>query len=126
MPRFTFGGNSTYQVGDLKVTSPTPGVFPSDFAAVPGNSTDLNYPLQKRPVVTHYFTGVDVPILGTDSIRARLGPDYPDPPRSGTDSHGPPNALATRRAELLKAAARISLSHTDARAAAGQSFLVRP
>ena len=79
MSTFPFGGNTTYQVGDLKVTSPTPGIFPTDFAAVPGNSTDLNYPLQKRPVVTHYFTGVDVPILDTGSIRARLGADYPDP-----------------------------------------------
>jgi hypothetical protein len=33
MSTFPFGGNSTYQVGSMKVTSPTPGVFPSDFAA---------------------------------------------------------------------------------------------
>jgi hypothetical protein len=125
MSTFPFSGNSTYQVGDLKVTSPTPGVFPTDFAAVPGKSTDLDYPLQKRPVVTHYFTGVDVPILDTASIRARLGPDYPDTHQEGADSHGLPNALSTRRAELLKAAARLSLSQTDATAAAGQSFLVR-
>jgi len=73
MSSFPFSGNSTYQVGDMKVSSPTPGVFPTDYAAVPGVSTDLDYPLQKRPVVTHYFTGVDVPILDTDSLRARLG-----------------------------------------------------
>ena len=71
MSRFPYGGDSTYQVGDLAVTSPTPGIFAADFAAVPGISTDLNYPLQKRPVSNHYFTGVDVPILGTEELRAR-------------------------------------------------------
>ena len=125
MSSFPFSGNSTYQIGDLKVTSPTPGVFPTDYAAVPGVSTDLDYPLQKRPVVTHYFTGVDVPILDTGSLRARLGSSYPDPHQDGVDSHGLPNALASRRAELLKAAVRISLSHTDTTATAGQPFLVR-
>ncbi len=125
MSTFPFGGNSTYQVGSLSVTSPTPGIFPSDYAAVPGQSTDLNYPLQKRPVVTHYFTGVDVPILDTSSLRSRLGSGYPDPQQPGADSHGLPNALASRRAELMKAAVRISLSSTDPSAAAGQSFMVR-
>jgi len=109
----------------MKVTSPTPSIFPTDFAAVPGISTDLDYPLQKRPVVTHYFTGVDVPILDTDTLRARLGSNYPDPHQDGVDSHGLPNALASRRAELLKAAARISLAKTDSAVAAGQSFMVR-
>src|SRR5260370_7494034 len=125
MSTFPLGGNSTYQVGDLKVTSPTPGVFPSDFAAVPGISTDLSYPLQKRPVVTHYFTGVDVPILETDNLRARLGATYPDPHQDGIDAHGLPNALATRREELLKAATRINLAKTDRTVSAGDSFLVR-
>jgi hypothetical protein len=125
MSTFPFGGNSTYQVGNMKVTSPTPGVFPSDYAAVPGVSTDLDYPLQKRPVVTHYFTGVDVPILDTENLRARLGPTYPDPHREGTDAHGLPNGLAARREELLKAATRINLLKTDKTVEAGGSLLVR-
>jgi hypothetical protein len=76
-------------------------------------------------VVTHYFTGVDVPILDTDTLRARLGSNYPDAHQDGVDSHGLPNALASRRAELLKAAARISLAKTDGVVTAGQSFMIR-
>src|SRR5580692_6820162 len=49
MSTFPFGGNSTYQVGNLTITSPTPGNFYQDYAAVPGISTDDNYPLQTRP-----------------------------------------------------------------------------
>jgi hypothetical protein len=68
---------------------------------------------------------VDVPILDTGSLQARLGSNYPDPHQAGADSHGLPNALATRRAELLKAAVRISLSHSDTTATAGQPLMIR-
>src|ERR1700730_565304 len=33
MSLFPFGGNSTYQAGSMKVTSPTPGVFAQNYAA---------------------------------------------------------------------------------------------
>ena len=125
MSTFPFGGDSSYQVGDLKITSPTPGVFSTDYAAVPAGSTDLDYPLQKRPVVTHYFTGVDVPIVDTATLQARLGGNHPDVNQPGVDAHGLPKALATRRAELLKAATRISLDQTDSTARLGEVFTIR-
>lgn len=125
MSLFPFTGNSTYQVGDMKVTTPTPGVFPTNYAAVPGVSTDQNYPLPVRQVVTHYFSGVDVPLASTDYLSARLGPGYPDPYASGTDQYGIPNALNARRTALLNAAARISLAQTDATATLGNEFDVR-
>jgi hypothetical protein len=125
MSTFPFSGNSTYQVADMKVTSPTPGIFPQDYAAVPGVSTDQDYPLMKRQVVTHYFTGVDVPMVGDDEIRARLGPDHPDTYGAGADTHGIPTALATRRQGLLNAAVRINLDKTDQTARLGDSFNVR-
>lgn len=125
MSLYPYGGESTYQVGDLTITSPTPGVFPLNFAAEPGISTDLNYPLQKRPVSTHYLSGVDVPILGVDELRARLGPDYPDVNETGVDEYGIPNSLAKRREALLKAAVRLSLDKTDRTAKIGEAFNVR-
>ena len=125
MSAFPFGGESTYQVGDMKVTSPTPGVFPQDYAAVPGVSTDADYPLMQRQVVTHYFTGVDVPMLGVDTLRSRLGDTYPDPYTTGVDSHGIPTSLAARREALLKAAVRINLDKTDQTARLGDTFNVR-
>jgi len=125
MSTFPFGGDSTYQVGDMNVTSPTPGVFPRDYAAVPGVSTDEGYPLMLRPVVTHYFTGVDVPMLGVDALRSRLGDTYPDPYGTGADSHGIPTSLAARREALLKAAVRINLDKTDQTARLGDTFNVR-
>jgi hypothetical protein len=125
MSLFPYAGTTTYEVGDMTVTSPTPGVFATDYAAVPGVSTDQNAPLQKRQVVEHYFTGVDVPLMTTDELSARLGAGYPDPYASGTDSHGVPLGLATRRQDLLKAAVRISLNKTDTSAQLGQEFTVR-
>jgi hypothetical protein len=125
MSLFPYAGSSTYQVGDMTVTSPTPGQFATDFAAVPGMSTDQNAPLPMRKVVEHYFTGVDVPILSPNELSARLGSDYPDPYMTGVDTHGVPNGLATRRGDLMKAAARISLSHSDTTAQLGQPFTVR-
>jgi hypothetical protein len=125
MSRYPFAGDTNYQVGDLKITSPTPGIFFSDYAAVPGVSTQYNYPLQKRQVVSHYFTGIDVPLLSTEELRARLGNDYPDIHEAGDDEHGIPKALETRREDLLKASVRISLDKTDPTAQVGQPFMVR-
>src|SRR5579862_5841297 len=98
----------------MTVTTPTPGSmtgtnFSLDFAAVPGISTQFNFPLPKRPVVNHYFTGVDVPLLRTAELQSRLGANYPDPYVAGTDTHGQPFALASRREALLDAAVRINL-----------------
>jgi len=75
-------------VGSLNVTSATPAVFAQNYAAVPGISTDGNYPLPKRAVVDHHFTGTDVPILSAAELKARLGPDYPDPYETGVDEYG--------------------------------------
>jgi hypothetical protein len=125
MSLFPYAGNSTYMVGNQTVTSPTPAIFPTNFAAVPGVATEFNFPLPKRQVVTHYLTGVDVPLLTGDELKVRLGSDYPDPYEPGTDEYGIPKALAQRRADLLKAAVRISLDKTDATVKAGGSFNVR-
>jgi hypothetical protein len=125
MSMFPFTANSTYQVGDMTITSPTPAIYAQDYAAVPGVSTEGNYPLQKRQVVNHYFTGVDVPLLTLDELRSRLGSDYPDVFQPGADSHGVPLSLETRRTALLKAAVRIGLDKTDPSAQIGQPFNVR-
>jgi hypothetical protein len=125
MSLFPFAGNSSYQVGDMNINSPTPGVFAQNYAAVPGVSTDDGYPLMKRDVVSHYFTGVDVPILYPDELQARLGSDYPDPYAPGKDEYGIPKSLAARREELLRAAVRISLDKTDRTAKLGEEFSVR-
>ncbi len=125
MSTFPFGGNSNYQVGSMSVTSPTPGVFSHEYAAAPGISTDQDYPLMKRDVVTHYLTGVDVPLLYPEELRARLGADYPDPYEPGTDDAGIPKALAARREALLKAAVRINLDKSDRDITPGQPFTIR-
>jgi hypothetical protein len=109
----------------MTITSPTPAVFATDYAAVPGVATDQNAPLQQRKVVEHYFTGVDVPLMTPAELSTRLGPNYPDPYAAGTDTHGVPDGLATRRVDLMKAAARISLSKSDTTAQIGQKFKVR-
>ena len=125
MSTFPYSPDSTYQVGDLKITSPTPGVFAENFAAVPGVSTDQNYPLPKRKVVSHYFTGIDVPLLSADELKERLGPARQGAFEPGLDEYGVPKALAARREALLKAATRISLDKTDRRAKMGEDFVVR-
>jgi hypothetical protein len=125
MSLFPFNGTSTYKVGDLTITSATPGLFATDLAAVPGVSTDGNAPLPQRSVVTHYFTGIDVPLLSAQELKERLGSTYPDPFEAGTDSHGIPNALETRREGLMKQAVRIDLSKTDATARLTDPFTVR-
>ena len=125
MSTFPFSPSASYQAGGMKVTSPTPGVFAQNYAAVPGVSTDGDYPLTKRPVVSHNFTGVDVPILSTAELRSRLGADYPDPNADGVDEYGIPKSLAARREALLKAATRVSLGKSDRVASLGQVFTVR-
>jgi hypothetical protein len=125
MSMFPYAGNSTYTVGDMTVTSPTPGVYPTDYAAVPGVSTDLDAPLPLRHVVTHYFTGIDVPLQSLAQLQARLGNSYPDPDSTAMDAHGIPEGLTTRRVDLMKAAVRLGLGKTDASATVGQAFMVR-
>lgn len=125
MSQFPFNANSTYKVGNLTITSATPGVFATDYAAVPGISTDGNAPLPQRAVVNHYFTGIDVPLVSAQELKDRLGSTYPDPFEAGTDTHGIPKALETRRENLLKQAVRIDLSKTDATAKLTDPFTVR-
>jgi len=125
MSLFPFAGSSTYQVGDMKITSPTPAIFPQNYAAVPGISTDQDYPLAKRQVVTHYFTGVDVPLLTGDELRAHLGSTYPDPNGPGQDEYGIPKSLDARRQALMNAAVRMNLDKTDSTATLGGTFTVR-
>jgi len=125
MSSFPYAGNSTYTVNGQTITSPTPGIFPQDYAAVPGVSTEYNYPLQKRNVVTHYLTGVDVPLLPLSELQARLGATYPDPNSTAIDGHGFPAGVAQRRQDLLKAAVRLDLSQSDTTATPGQTFTVR-
>jgi len=125
MSLFPYAGNSTYMVGDQQITSPTPSIFPTNFAAVPGVSTDFNFALPKRQVVTHYLSGVDVPLLGVDELRSRLGNDYPDPYDTSSDEYGTPAGLAQRRADLLGAAVRINLDKSDKTVVPGQKFNVR-
>lgn len=125
MSNFPFAGNSFYQVGNLSITSPTPAVYAQDFAAVPGVATDGNYPLPIRQVVNHYFTGVDVPLTSLADLQSRLGSDYPDIFQPGTDSHGFPYSLESRREALLNAAVRIGLSGTDASTSVGSTFNVQ-
>jgi hypothetical protein len=125
MSLFPFAGDSSYTVGSIKVTSGTPAIFAQNFAAVPGISTDSGYPLPKRAVVDHHFTGTDVPLLSAADLRARLGPDYPDPYEPGVDEYGIPKALASRRQKLLENAARLDVSKTDPSAALGKEMVVR-
>ena len=66
-----------------------------------------------------------MPLLTPAELSSRLGANYPDPYAAGTDPHGVPDGLATRRADLMKAAARISLSKSDTTAQIGQEFTVR-
>lgn len=124
---YTVNGSGTTGTGNISinVTSVTPGIFAQNYAAVPGVSTDENYPLQKRAVVDHHFTGTDVPIMSAAELQARLGSDYPDPYQTGVDEYGNPLALATRRQNLLENASRVDVSQTDPEAIPGQPFTVR-
>jgi hypothetical protein len=125
MSLFPFAGDSKYQVGGLNISSATPSVFAQNFAAVPGISTDGGYPLPKRAVVDHHFTGTDVPLLSAADLKTRLGSDYPDPYELGLDEYGIPKALASRRQKLLENAARIDVSKTDPQGILGKEMVVR-
>ncbi len=130
MSLFPFAGTSSYTVSaagspSVNVTSATPAVYAQNYAAVPGISTDENYPLAKRQVTTHYFTGTDVPLLAPSELQARLGSNYPDPYIAGNDEYGIPMALATRRQDLLQQAARVDVSQSDPGATLGQTMTVR-
>lgn len=125
MSQFPFTENVTYKAGEMQVTSPKPGVFAQNFAAVPGVSTEGNFPLSRRAVTNHNFTGVDVPIMGAAELKTRLGPDYPDPYEEGTDEYGHPKALSARREALLKAAVRVQLDKTDTRIKLGEDLKVK-
>ena len=125
MSLFPFGGTSSYTVGGVNITSGTPAVYAQNYAAVPAISTDGNYPLDKRTVVTHYFAGTDVPLLSPSELQARLGSDYPDPYVAGTDEYGIPLALSARRQALLSNAARVSVANSDPQAILGQDYTAR-
>jgi hypothetical protein len=181
---FPFNSNSTYTVGDMTVTSATPGIFPVNFAAVPQvpftcknqfgqpfgilcdppqvgtvgtfvnnplttdikNATASQFPLQQRVVSSHYFTGVDIPLLPWLELTTRLGGDVSDPVTGSTginpdgtpggtaidpngiictlddpclNEYGQPRSLELRRKALLENAVRISLKHTNPTVAAG-------
>jgi len=116
------------------------------------NATEGAVPLTKRTVSTHYFTGVDVPLLPWQELAARLGPDYSDPLTGSTginddgtpggtavdpggvicandqpclNENAVPRAMELRREALLKNGVRITLGKTDALARLGAAFTVR-
>jgi hypothetical protein len=116
------------------------------------SATANQFPLQKRQVSSHYFTGVDVPIMSWLELTNRLGPDYSDPITGSTginpdgtpggtavdpdgiictldqpclNEYGQPRSLELRRQALLKNAVRVSLAQTDASATIGGTFTVR-
>ncbi len=130
MSLFPYGGETTYTVHDadrnrdLELTSPTPAVFPMNLVSLQ-SGTVPGYTLPMRPVATHYFTGVDIPLLSDSELKARLGPDYPSIDAPGVDEYGTPLAIRQRRADLLRAAVRMNLDLTDEEAALGETFHVR-
>ena len=118
MSLFPYAGETSYTVQDsarnrsFAVTSPTPAVFPTNTAVV-SNATEPGYTAPLRQVVTHYFTGCDMPLLSDDELRAHLGPDYPSVNEPGVDEYGTPLAISQRREDLLKAAVRVNLDLSD-------------
>jgi len=115
-------------------------------------SVDGGARLPQRTVSTHYFTGVDVPLMDWLTLTNYLGADYSDPitgstginddgTPGGTDvdpggiictldqpclnENGIPRSQELRREALLKNAVRISLSKTDGSVSLGQTFTVR-
>lgn len=138
MSLYPYAGDSSYSVTDpvtgeqIQITSPTPAIFPINFAAegVRGiqngdYGTDGNVPLPRRQVVTHYFTGIDVPLLYDSELKAFLGDDYPSTDEPGKDEYGIPQSIRTRREDLAKAAVRIDLDRSDPNATLGQEFTAR-
>lgn len=115
------------------------------------NATLGQFPLQKRVISSHYFTGVDVPLTSWLDLTNRIGGDYPDPITGSTginpdgtpggtaidpggiictlgdpclNEYGQPRSLELRREALLQNAVRISLKKTDATASTGGTFTV--
>ncbi len=132
MSLYPYTEEATYQVvepasGDtLTVTGPRPGVFATGKAAVGiDDPTGRGLELPDRTIVTHQFTGVDVPLLSDEEIRARLGQDRPETHREGEDEFGIPHSLEARRRDLLEASVRLDLSRTDDAATFGEPFDVR-
>ena len=130
MSLFPYAEESTYTVRDedhnrdLQITSPTPSIFPINIAATP-QATAPGFTLPMRPVTTHQFTGVDIPLLTDDELRARLGTDYPSIDEPGVDEYGTPLSIRQRREDLLKAAVRVNLDLTDREAHLGETFHAR-
>jgi hypothetical protein len=95
--------------------------------------------LPARQVVTHYFTGIDNPLVYTDcdtaathgltdcvgELRERLGDDRVDTFAPGVDEYGIPLSIDQRRSDLLAASARLFLNATDDEAQLGKPFHVR-
>ncbi len=138
MSLYPYAGDSSYTVTDpatgdkIRIASPTPSVFPINYAAEGENgiengdfATEGNIPLPRRKVATHYFTGIDVPLLGDDEMKAFLGDDYPSVDEPGTDEYGIPNALSVRRQDLAEASVRIDLERSDSTATLGETFTAR-
>lgn len=131
MSLYPHGGDFSYTVADpttgaeLEITSPKPSVFPTNKAASGEDPTGRGLVPPDRQVVTHYFTGVDVPFLETEEIQSRLGSDRPSADEPGVDEHGVPNSLYARRDALLKAAARVFLDRTERTARLGEALDVR-
>jgi hypothetical protein len=110
------------------------------------------FPPQQRVVSSHYFTGVDVPLMSWLELTNRLGPDYSDPITGSTginpdgtpggtaidpggiictltqpcvNEYGQPRSLELRREALLQNAIRMNLQQTDPSATVGGTFTVR-
>jgi len=131
MSLYPYAGNTTYTVRDpltgedLEITSPTPAVFPTNFAAEPGIGTPAGVPLPTRQVVTHYFTGIDVPLLTDGELRDHLGEDYPSTDDPDLDEYGIPLSLRTRRDDLLQASLHMDLDRSDPQGRLGEKFTAK-
>lgn len=131
MSLYPYAGEVEYAVEDpggappMTVRSPAPGRFAVAKAASGEDPTGRGLALPDREVVNHYFTGVDLPFLETEQMRARLGADRPSDDEPGVDAFGVPRSLRARRRDLLEAAVRLDLSRTDDVARLGARFDVR-
>jgi hypothetical protein len=123
-----------------------------------GLNTNINfstlgaYPAPQRQVSSHYFTGVDIPLVSWLELTIRIGGDYPDPITGSTginpdgtpggtaidpggiictlddpclNEYGQPRSLELRRKALLANAVRMNIQKTDTTATLGGTFNVR-
>ncbi len=158
MSLYPFADNASYTVNDpesgidFPVTSPRPAVFAVNKAAVSADPTvdvtGVGVEVPDRQVVTHYMTGIDVPLVHTDcaeaaaqertdacvgELRERLGADRVSAFATGEDVHRTadgtevriPLSLQTRREALLQASTRLYLNLTDDTATLGETFHAR-